>query len=343
MKVLLAFPVFRIKAFIFIGFVGAAMCWAAERAVAQASPAEAQGKVARSAAELSDDDLAAAVANSLGPAGILPTERGYNASLITSSQHDSISGWSNVLTPSLAYRLNRVFSADVSTPIFLYLHTQSTAAQAASPGGPSTGFTTMSQVQHGVLGDTVIAVHAHLPPFTPVRQTPLYDTVSALLIAPTGSVSDGVGAGQTTFNVTNHLEAAERWSPYVDLGIGTSSRVQNRRLQRDQTSRGYLANFAVGVRTLLPRRAVFALEAYEQLPLGSQQVSATKVRQGGPPETTQSTATAGVAEDNGFNTALDLPMTPHLTLSGFYSRSLRQHEDIAGFSLTFLLKAARPR
>ena len=44
-------------------------------------------------------------------------------------------------------------------------------------------------------------------------------------------------------------------------------------------------------------------------------------------------------EDNGFITSLDIPLTPHLTLSGFYSRSLRDHNDVAGFSFTFLLKA----
>lgn len=311
-----------------------------ESACCQAPPPPTQQtKVTRSAAELSDDDLAAAVANSLGPAGIVPSYRGYNASLISSSQHDSISGWSNLVTPSLAYRFNRWMSVDVSTPIFLYLHTQSTTA---TDGRPLTGFTTVSREQHGVVGDTVLAAHVYLPTFTP-RHTTLYDTVSGLLIAPTGSVSDGVGAGKTTYNITNHLEAASHWSPYVDLGIGTSSRVQNRRLQRDQTSRGLLANFAVGGRVAMPRRVVFTLEAYEQLPLGSQQVSSTEVRQGGPPQTNQITTTAGVAEDNGFNTALDIPLSPHVTLSGFYSRSLRQHEDIAGFSLTFLLKAARNR
>ncbi len=306
-------------------------------AVTTTVPTVTQAKSARSAADLSDDELAAAVANSLGPAGIVPSYRGYNASLISSSQHDSISGWSNLLTPSVAYRFNRAFSADISTPIFLYIHTQSTVATIPTQGEIPNGFTTVAQSQHGILGDTVLAVHAHLPPFTAAHDA-LFNTLTGLLIAPTGSVSDGVGAGKTTFNVTDHMEAAGRWSPYVDLGLGTSSRVQNRRLQRDQTSRGVLANFALGVRTVLPRHAVFALEAYEQLPLGTQHVSSTEVRQGGPPQTNQVTTTSGVAEDNGFNTALDVPMTPNLTLSGYYSRSLRQHEDIAGFSLTFLLK-----
>ena len=44
-------------------------------------------------------------------------------------------------------------------------------------------------------------------------------------------------------------------------------------------------------------------------------------------------------EDNGFITSLDIPLSPHVTLSGFYSRSLRDHDDVGGFSFTFLLRA----
>ena len=47
----------------------------------------------------------------------------------------------------------------------------------------------------------------------------------------------------------------------------------------------------------------------------------------------------GPAEDNGFLTSLDIPLAPHVTMSGFYTRSLRDHDDVGGFSFTFLLKA----
>ncbi len=301
---------------------------------AQAKPSS------KSAAELSDDELVAAVANSLGPVGIVPLDRGFNASLITSSQHDSISGWSSLLTPSVAYRFNRYVSADVSTPIFFYLHSESTVVSPPGPNGGPIIVTTQSNVQHGIVGDTYMAAHVHTS-YMQVRRRPFFDTVSGLLIAPTGSVTDGVGAGKTTFNVTNHLEMGGRWSPYVDIGLGSSSRVQNRRLQQDQTSRGFLANFAAGVRIDLPHQWDFAAEAFEQLPLGTQHVSQTEARAGGPPQTQQAVVASGLAENNGFNTALDIPLAPHFTMSGYYSRSLRQHEDIAGFSITFLLRTPR--
>lgn len=293
---------------------------------------------AGSAAELSDQELAEAVANSLGPAGIVPVEHGFNASLISSSQHDSIAGWSNVLTPTVAYRFNRYVSADVSTPVLLYLRTEEVSAPAP-PGSPPTPPSTTVAVQHGIFADTFLAGHVSPRSFRAGRSI-FYDTVTAQLIAPTGSVSDGVGAGKMTWNVTNHLESGTRFAPFVDIGIGTSSRVQNLRLQQNQTSRGELANFAAGVRLDLPRRLELGLEAFEQLPFGSAVVSQTAARPGGPPETQPTQVTSGLAENNGFNTALDIPLQTHTVLSGFYSRSLRQHEDIAGFSFTFLLHAA---
>ena len=51
---------------------------------------------------------AAAMTNDSGPAGIIPATKGFNASLGTSSQHDSSNGWSSLLTPNVAYRLEPV-------------------------------------------------------------------------------------------------------------------------------------------------------------------------------------------------------------------------------------------
>ena len=45
------------------------------------------------------------------------------------------------------------------------------------------------------------------------------------------------------------------------------------------------------------------------------------------------------SEDNGFITSLDIPIAQHVTMSGYYSRSLRDHDDVGGFSFTFMMKA----
>ena len=278
---------------------------------------------------MSDQDLALAVANSLGPAGIVPRATGFNASVISSSQYDSITGWANILTPSLAWRFNRYVSADVATPLFLYMRSQRMVQPATGPPHLDT------TISHGLPGDTTMALHLGSPSFTMGKLGDFYNVLTGSLSAPTGSVPDGIGAGKVTYNVTNHLQSASFLSPYIDLGIGSTSRLQNRRVQRSQTSRGQLANFGVGVSMELPRASTIYLEGYEQLPLGSQTIYQVDGRTGRPDATQNSN---GLAEDNGINLSVDIPMAPHIIWSGFYSRGLRLHEDTVGFAFTLLLR-----
>ncbi|SDE66966.1 hypothetical protein SAMN05444167_0090 [Terriglobus roseus] len=283
----------------------------------------------QSTKNMSDQDLALAVANSLGPAGIVPRTTGFNASVISSSQYDSITGWANILTPSLAWRFNRYVSADVATPLFLYMRSQRVVQPTTGP--PYTDTT----IRHGLPGDTTMALHLSSKSFSMGKLGDFNDVLTGSLAAPTGSVEDGIGAGKVTYNVTNHLQSASFLAPYVDLGIGSTSRLQNRRVQRSQTSRGELANFGVGVSLELPRASTLYLEGYEQLPLGTQTVYQVDPRSGRPDATQNSN---GLAEDNGINLSLDVPLAPHLTWSAFYSRGLRLHEDTVGFAFTMLLR-----
>ncbi len=295
----------------------------AQTATPQAAPALQNTKT------MSDQELALAVATSLGPTGIVPRTTGFNASIISSSQYDSITGWANILTPSLAWRFNRYVSADVATPLFLYMRSQRVVQPTT--GAPYTDTT----IRHGLPGDTTMALHLSSNSFTMGKLGDFYDVLTSSLSTPTGSVQDGIGAGKVTYNVTNHLQSASFLAPYVDLGIGSTSRLQNRRVQRSQTSRGELANFGVGVSLELPRASTLYLEGYEQLPMGSQTIYQVDPHSGRPDATQSSN---GLAEDNGINLSLDVPVVPHLTWSVFYSRGLRLHEDTVGFAFTLLLR-----
>lgn len=283
------------------------------------------------AGKMSDDELALAVAGSLGPVGVVPVQKGFNASLISSSQHDSANGWSNVITGSVAYRFNRAFSVDASSTVYLYLRSDRKAPDNATLAQTLAA----TKIYRGVTGDTVMGFHYTAPEIRVAPLGGMTDTLSFLLSAPTGSVTDNVGSGNPTFSVVNHLETGMFLSPYLDLGISNGSRLQDRRVSKSQTTRGELANFAFGLTLELPRTTNLSLEVYELLPLGAQTIVQTTVRKG---RTTRTTTTEGLAEDNGFNTAFDIPLQPHLALSGFYSRSLRQHEDTVGFSFTYLLR-----
>jgi hypothetical protein len=287
---------------------------------------------------MTDDELALAVASSLGPSGIVPLQSGFNASLISSSQYDTVTGWANVLTPMLAYRFSRSVSADVATPIFLYLRTQRDLNRRS--GDPVSSYDRDTETRRGVPGDTVMAMHFSSGHFELGRAGFFGNTLTGSISAPTGSSEDGIGAGKVTYNFTNHLQSDAPLSPYIDLGIGTTSRLQNQRLQRSQTSRGKLLNLGAGVSVNLPRASTIYLEGYEQLPLGSQTVfpiTPRSVRPDSPREQT----TSGLAEDNGVNLSVDVPVAPHVMWSGFYSHGFRLHEDTVGFAFTYLLRDPR--
>lgn len=257
------------------------------------------------------------------PAGVVPLLHGFNASFASTTQHDSSSGWSSILTPDLAFRFNRYLSADASIPMYDYIHVEVNRGTAAKPVYKD--FT-----KHAALGDTALATHLDLHPSL------LDFTLSTSLGLPTGKPAYGLGAGQPTFNVTNHFEKGfVIFTPDLELGIGDSSNLLTRRARKNYTSVGTLANFQGGSSIDLPFSMAFEADAYEQLPIANSTTYSTTGR--GKKKVTTA-INNGATEDNGFLTSLDVPLLSHLTLSGFYNRSLRLHDDLAGFTLTFLLR-----
>lgn len=265
--------------------------------------------------------------SSNGPAGIVPAQTGFNASLTTATQHDSSSGWASLLNPTLAYRLNSHLSADATLPIYSYI---SIDARRGTKAKPVYKYVT----KHGALGDTALAAHLDLSPS-------LFDyTLTGTLGIPTGKPAYGLGAGKVTYNLTNHFEKELGiFTPDIEAGAGDSNSLLGRRVRKSFTSVGTLANFQAGTSIDLPHGIEFESDAYEQLPLTNSTIYSNTGR--GKKKVTVVLST-GSAEDNGFNNSLDIPFGGHLMLSGFYNRSLRLHDDVAGFSLTFLLKAPPP-
>ena len=267
---------------------------------------------------------AEATTDDAGPAGIIPYTRGYNLSLGTTSQHDSANGWSSLLTPDLAYRFNAHFSADFTLPIYPYINVLTNTGTAARP-------LETYVTKHHALGDAALNGHYE------TSFSFLDYNATATLGFATGSPAYGLGAGKTTYFLNNHFEKQLGiFSPDIELGIGDTSSLQDARVRRSYTTVGELGHFQAGTSVTLPRNMSFSADVYEELPLTSQTVFSTT----GKGRKKKTTATnQGAAEDNGFLTALDIPLSGHVTLSGFYNRSLRSHIDTAGFSLTFLLKA----
>jgi hypothetical protein len=266
---------------------------------------------------------AAASTNDGGPEGIVPVVRGFNASIGTTSQHDSSSGWSSLLTPNLAYRFNKRFSVDAGVPLYVYINVD---ANLGTKAKPVYGY----EPRNGVFGDTTLSFHGDASAFT----VDYSGTVSLGL--PSGNTNYGLGAGQVTYDINNHFERNFGiFTPDIEIGQGDTSNLISQRVRKSYVEVGPLTHFQAGTSVDLPRNMSFEADAYEELPLATD-ITYSTTGKGKKKVTTGTNHDPG--EDNGFVTSLDIPVSPHVTMSGFYSRSLRDHDDVAGFSFTFLMK-----
>jgi hypothetical protein len=113
------------------------------------------------------------------------------------------------------------------------------------------------------------------------------------------------------------------------------------RVHKSYTDVGTNAHFQAGFNFSLPFDIDFETDAYEELPLSTQTVTSvtTNGKKGRQLKYITTSKEESIGEDNGFVNTLDIPLNGHVTLSGFYNRSLRGKMDTAGFSLTFLLRA----
>jgi hypothetical protein len=283
---------------------------------AQATPAaEMDELAAMSAAESVNDS---------GPSGIIPARKGFNASLGSSSQHDSTNGWSSILNPNVAYRFNKYFSVDAGVPMYLYINVYEDIGTKAKP------VYTYSPKQ-GVFGDTTLSFEGDAQAWSMEYN----GTVSLGL--PSGDANYGLGAGQVTYNINNHFERnLGRFTPDIELGYGDTTNLVEQRVLKSYIAVGPMANFQAGTAVDLRWNMAFEADAYEELPLDSNLVYSTTGK-GKNKKTTTTNTDPG--EDNGFITSLDIPIARHVTMSGFYNRSLRNHDDVGGFSFTFILHA----
>ena len=272
--------------------------------------------------------------------GLVSFLDGFNAGVTYSGVHSSAVGWYSVTTPAVNYAFSRHYSADASTSMYIHRMVENTNSATA---------TSHPLVQDGVdPGDTLISFHGFFEPGS------LQDTITASLTAPTGDRALGFGTGRVTYDFSNHLERyVQKLGFLVDLGAGDSSGLFNDLVYRDYNTLGGLAHFETGLVFWLPRRSYIESVAYEQLPLGSQKIYQSAPRgdvvrgnddggNPGPPPVVVSTISS-VSEDNGFTTFVGIPLNNYVTLSGYYNRSLRQHQDTVSFGVTYVLRGTPRR
>lgn len=274
-----------------------------------------------------------AEATSSSTAQIIPTQsselpdleaplRGWNAGITFSTFHDSLTGWSTLTIPAVSYTLNDIFSIDGSIPIYMFRLADSRATKPR----PNAKLVN----QRGELGDAIFSLHAQLEPRLFSYESTLSFTV------PTGDEAYGLTTGRVTFDMNNTFSRSFRYfTPTLEIGGGDSATLVNTQIKKSYTSLGPLAHFQLGVAANLFHRAIFESDIYEQLPIGDQKIYSA-YRKGHP------TVVIGynVTEDNGFINSLDIPLSRHMTLSGYYNRSLRRSSDNVGVAVTFVLRGA---
>jgi len=303
---------------------------------ANSQPAQASSYAHDSTEELIRElDEETSASNSEGPAGIVPFNPGFNASLISTSQHDSTSGWSNLLTPNVAWRFNRYLSMNAEVPVYNYIDVSVVTGQTVLAGVVIGNIYTL-ETKNFLVGDTTIAANFELHPRN------LDYNFTATLGTPTGDFPNGLGAGQYTYNINNRFEHSFLgWiAPGIELGIGDSSSLLNSSIRKSFVAVGEQAHFQAGLSVALAWfDASFSSDAYEDMPLSSQTVTTiTNKGKKGTVKLVKSSTLEAIGEDNGFANTLDIPLTRHISLAGFYNRSLRNHEDTAGFSIVYLLR-----
>ncbi len=289
-------------------------------AMVLASPAPAPDMT--DAADAADEPLAEDFLALEGPE--LP-QRGFNASMLTSGLHDQQLGWAGFMQPAISWRFNHIFSADVSVPYYFYrlAYTYKNGVELNKP----------LSAHANEIGDTTLATHAEL------HYKWLDETLTPAVNAPTGDAQYGLGTGRVTYVVMNDDETTVRRSTFdLQLGIGDTSDLVNRRVERNYDTLGTLVYFQSGLLQGIGQHVNLIGDVYEQLPVGNQKVYTDAERKD---KKIAVQAANSNAEDNGFTATLDIPTARHVEFTAYGNRSIRLQDTTIGVTLTFSLRSPK--
>jgi hypothetical protein len=246
--------------------------------------------------------------------------RGFNAGVTFSGVHDSSIGWYTVATPAISYAFSPHYSVDASATIY-----PSRLVPTLTSTRPRSEKLVMNV---GKLGDTVVDLHAAFNPGLFRNVTTVSFTI------PTGDSASGLGAGEATFDFSNHLERYHKQATFlIDFGAGNSSGLFNRLLTTDYTSVGGLVHVQAGGALWLLGSNYIQSVFYEQYPIGGQTIYAPSRYPGG----SGISYTVRGSEDNGVTTSVGIPLSDHFILSGYYSRSFQFNLDTVSTGMTYVL------
>ena len=297
--------------------------------IASSAPVDGQTLAANAQPPSTPDPHSVTVAPPSKPVGSENPFAAWNLSVNETVQHDSSTGWSDIVTPGIFLRPSRHFTFNANLPWYPTLAVYS----SSTVGGTTT--TALTQA-HNALGDATASA------FAGADLNDFMVIAGANLGFPTGDQSLGVGAGTTTYHFGGHVEySAGPFTPQLEAGIGNSSAFANHVVRKAYTAVGEIANFQAGTSVDLPHKLSFDLALYEAMPLQAATISGTIGRSGthsraGGRRTVQ--GASGSSEDNGINFGAEYPLTRKLVFGIAYDRSFIQADDIVGISLNWVLR-----
>jgi hypothetical protein len=227
-----------------------------------------------------------------------------------------------VLSSSATYHFNQHFSAGIGIPI--YFDHPSSSNEATSSSG---------------IGNVFATVRA-------VWKSPFLNYGTSLTgAAPTGDSKKGLSTGHATFdwdNRVNHDFGV--LTPFFDFGAANSI-TDTRYFLHPFSSYGYLAHFEAGTDVDLSHSLSLTLSGYDIAPWGTQTVISRVVPAGSAGKSGsvthgrafenshQTTGTASLTSDDGFNADLSFSPKPYLDLDLGYTRSVRYALNSVSFGV----------
>jgi len=274
------------------------------------------------------------------------SDRGFTFTTSITGNHDSSSGWSNIIDSSVRYDFNRVFGVELGMPYYMTHNGYSSTVVTRINTNPPLVTT------YNSLGDMYLKLHFAAP------DTSFGYSATITGTAPTGDTSSGISTGRPTFDLNNHFEHSFGFfTPLAELGFGDSSALINHRVRRPYTTLGPISHYKAGASFDFLKFFNFEGSAYEDLPIGDQKIyshlfvpsktgKVIRTINGKKRRFARTTVDTGqgILEDNGLSSELTVNVGRHMALTGSYERSLRQSLDTVavGVSFTFGRAAQTP-
>src|SRR5216684_2790810 len=165
--------------------------------------------------------------------------------------------------------------------------------------------------------------------------------------APTGSTSDGISTGHSTYDWTNRIDRDfGQWTPFLEVGFANSI-PDTFVYRRPFASYGELGHFQGGAAYHVVNWLSVAASAFDVAPWGSQTIDSRVGGNGsgatghGPPflQGHQTTGGSSLAADNGFSAGVGISPTKAIDFTVGYSRSTHYDLNTVSFGIAVNMRA----